>query len=86
MELNDSVFITLTTFGAYILNKAHIDAKIDLIESNGESEKSYFDRLYPSDYKEGDIIELPLEKVLYIFGRYAYKDNKPFTNLQKVTN
>ena len=86
MELSDSVFITLTTSGAYILNRANLAVKIDLIESNGESEKLYFDKLYPSDYKGGDIVELSLAKVLSIFGRYSYKDNIPFTNLRKVTN
>lgn len=86
MELDDSVFITLTTSGAYILNRANLDVKIDLIESNGESEKLYFDELYPSDYKCGDIVELSLAKILSIFGRHSYKDNIPFTNLRKVTN
>lgn len=86
MELTNIVLITLTMFGACILNKANLDVKIDLIECNGESEKEYFDKLYPSNYKEGDVVKFSLAEVFRIFGGYACSNNKPFTNLRQVTN
>lgn len=87
MELNDSVFITLTKSGADILNKENEKKRIETKSKFFPQNPDIVDRIYPVDYKEGQVLSEQLWVIFSWFGLYSFiGQDIPFTNLRKVTN
>lgn len=87
MELNDSVFITLTKSGADILNKENEKKRIETKAKVFSKNPDVVDRIYPVDYKEGQVLSEQLWVIFSWFGLYSFiGQDIPFTNLRKVTN
>lgn len=86
MELDDSVFITLTKSGADILNKEN-EEKRKKIKVKFPQSPDLVDTLYPTNYKEGQVLTEKLWVIFSWFGLHSYIEYPiPFTNLRQVTN
>lgn len=87
MELNEPVFITLTKAGAEILNKENEKKRIETKAKFFPKNPDVVDRIYPVDYKEGQVLSEQLWVIFSWFGLYSFLGNDlPFTNLRQVTN
>lgn len=87
MELNDSVFITLTQAGADILNKENKKRRIETKAKFFPKNPDVVDRIYSVDYKEGQVLSEQLWVIFSWFGLYSFLGSDiPFTNLRQITN
>lgn len=87
MELNDKVFITLTKAGADILNEENKKNRIKVKEKFLDKNSDIVDRIYPVDYKEGQVLSEQLWIIFSWFGLYSFLGNDlPFKNLRPVVN
>lgn len=78
MNLNDTVTVVLTKFGAHLLNVRNY--KLNKLFMK----KSF---AYKVDYKEGDVYENTLWTILGLFSDCFYAGHEaPFTDLEKSIN
>lgn len=87
MELNDLVFITLTKAGADILNKENKKMREEVKSKYFPKTPDVVDRIYPTNYEEGQVLSERLWIIFSWFGLYSFLgQDLPFTNLRQVTN
>jgi len=72
MNINIRCKIILTEEGAKYLNNFHMDKiiKFKYIFDTVGASNSEIQKVFPVNYKRGDVLELPLWEIIGKFGRY----------------
>lgn len=81
MNINTICKITLTTKGAEWANKYNSEKLQSFSNSNYHFDLDILEKIYPTNLKSNDILELSLWEIMVIFGKYFdICTDAPFVN------